>query len=538
MSPAPSNPLLIAAQYRHADLIASLLAHRIEPEPSLAERSSEDGSILGYVLQIDRMAEQEAIPALITELLARGASPDSMEPDLRSISRYNYQTSRHELPRSHMAEIAARREEAIGSPIFEALGEERLKALSEELPLLHIAVAAKRLWAARALLCAGANPNRDHPGRGLAACEARDPDMLAVLLAHGATLSARDSRGVYPLEAIAGARCDPKLLELAVAASEAEARGERFDLGASGAPRRRSRQGEAPAALIDSLTQAIEQKQKDNVASLWATLGRKRALAARDSSGRTILHAAILSRQWAMAKRFLAAGLDPNAFDNEGHTPISRFIALPYQSDEKDRKGRQRQAMREALMPHVQWGAKDALGRGYAEALWGVSWEAKNGIYQSSHQESIWGSPCFDPVQRGADGLCFIERVLPQWREAKASFDYHTPAGSSRPLLPIVLQALDANAVDQRLCESLLEHFVGASSEILWSQYSYMTRDLSNSIGPLCKRLLDLGLARPDSFDPAPSLATASPDLHAAVEAWQLSALPEASSARRPSRSL
>lgn len=537
---AKSNPLLLAAQYRQAELIASLLEHRIEPAPSLSERSSEDGSILGYALQIDRSADTASVARIVACLIERGASPDSVEPDMIAGTHYNYATARHERDRRHMAEIAARRPEELGSLIFNALGPERLKALSDELPILHIAVSSNQLWAARALLNAGADPNRDHPGRGLAAAKVSGCEMLGVLISHGAKLTQRDAQGNYPLQALASSRCESRLLDLAMAASEAEANGQRLNLASPTSPNRPKKGQPAAAPLVQGLFEAIENRQKENIASLWEALGRKSALAARDASGRNVLHAAIAGRQWALAKRLLNAGVDPNAFDASGQSPLSLFIGLPYKNEEKDRKGRHRHLMRDALMSRVKWDAKDESGRGYPEALWSVCWEPKNDLYASSWQTEIWGAPSFDPLERGPDGLCFIERVLPQWSAAKGSFEYYHPASSILPLETLMSQAFEKGRVDAALASRFLEALMGASSEPLWDQALYLSRSLAASFAPLCKLAMRVEGVDPAAFVAAASLSKAAPDLHAAIEAWQLQALATApaEATRRPARSL
>lgn len=325
---------------------------------------------------------------------------------------------------------------ALGSPldVRDAMGDTPL----------HAAV----LWTARTclplVLDAGADPNP----RNLAgetplhqAVKKRDPDSLRYLLQRGADTGARDNRGstALALAARSGAvdlvgllleaKADPDerdlsgktALRLALDAGELEcarlvetAGGDAFALDAEGLsplaaaalrgkPALEAVLGPRVLAGRDSsgnsaLRVVLDSRPSAELVDLLLAKGARHDL--RDRQGRTVLHAALVAKELAIADRLAAAGADLFAKDRNGESPLSLAITAGPET-------------LKALLGTSRVGAVDQLGNGplHYAALAGSSqaaeWLLANGAERSLR--NISGESASDvAAKRGNASLAAI----------------------------------------------------------------------------------------------------------------------------------
>lgn len=539
MSAPLVNPFAHAASRLDIPMIGALLAYDIQPQPDINERlagNTESVSPLGAVLSWTRETGDEQALEIVKLLLARGANADTVDPDHTKTYARDPVTRMMVYPKNHLALFSVRRSEAIGRVIFDHLGPEKLKVICEEHPVFHTAVKSNHAWAVRYLLDIGVDLNASVPLHGQPMNSAVHLDMAQLLLHHGAKLHAKDDQGVSVLEKLSAGKHDADFMSLLLKASELETSGKKVDVAALLDTKvSRLRKGEeASDSLINSLFKAIENRQSVSYQTIWTNLGKQRAYEARDSKGRSILHAAVQARDWSLTRRLLRGGMNPNDFDHQGHTAFSIFATLTVTSDEKDRKGwrRAREEVGKAMKELFNPDAVSPSGQCYFDLLWGRNYESFNGIY--AHQLfPLLNRPSADGtldkpwMKRKADGTCFLEQAISHLKAREGNYS-HVEFCDYKVLFTMIEQSITCQQMDSALANHFFEQLLGASSSTLWKNAtSYRTNQFFSDLEKVTDTLISLKAVDPLPYQWSPELAKKQPELFAKLESWQLHAQTE-----------
>ncbi len=259
-------------------------------------------------------------------------------------------------------------------------------------------------------------------------------EALSLLLTHGAKIGLQDIHlGKSPFECISSRKIAPEeqkeILEISALALEKERGAKRSDL--------RKKNSQTPQELLDSLGEAlfsaISSKNKQSIASLTKSLGWKNIVAFKNTKGQNLLFPALETKNIPLVKLLMARGLDINAYDKEGKSPLTVALTLHNGSSygtgtRYDPKGEHRRAFREKfLLPHANLNATDALGRPLVWQLWGKKWDLQ-GLSGDTEKEGWIKKICSnyprysgsqdkpDPLMCDTQGETFIEYVLKQKR--------------------------------------------------------------------------------------------------------------------------
>lgn len=531
------NPILLAAQASEPALLTALLSYQLTPVPDIHERDELGLDALSHLAQIP--TREEAAHAATHRLLAMGANPDQIVPDIRRPPVWNSTTGQRENPKAHLACVAIRYSQRF-SPLFSALGPERLRALSEQHPLLHEALSSGRDWAVEALLAAGADPNREDPSLGLPASQACHPRHLAALINAGARLSLPNSKGVTALQSISSSPRSAEILALATQSAVAENEGRKAKLREPSESGRISRI-KAPASVLDplikSLFQAVRSKNRDLISTLWKTIGKPSLLNARDESGRTLLHAAIETRNLSLARKLFDLGFDVNAFDHQGVPPSVLFMTMDSYRIERDRNGSRRLALGQDIARQIRWHELDSMGRGYFEALYNARIENKCGITPEEAKLSM-SAPGFDWLFVAPDGSFPLLRVLRGAQERLSGAQQGT-LGAHAPLASLLNEQAASDRITPAMAQSLLRALFAADGAWRWTWRNGNYDQFLTQAAPALDRLMSLTSPDPD-FKIREEIARVFPELHSKLESWSLrpSSTVEALASSAPRRRL
>ena len=530
------NPVLMACSMRSPDLVLAILARRMTPKVNLDELDGEDVSALGRLVyhQSGSRLDEEAIRAL----LAQGADP---RVDVRDLDHHDWRSSTaSKIP---LALAAARRGAPVCAIIFEALGPKRLAELCQTHPLLHHCVENGREELARVLIGAGADVNRALPGMGRPISKCSSPSMFSLLVSSGAKLNLPDADGRTALQEL-GARASEHISAMAIQAAQAEARGQVASF-AEGRDIPKTKAGDDIAqGLVLALFEAIEGRRTDRVRALWERLGlgrdNRRLLGARDAKGRTLLHAAVESRNFSLASRLIKRGLRVDEFDQTLRTPASILAGLCQANTERDRRGARRRVFAAKIFDAVDWSRRAPGGRSMFESMLSTPFDSFNSLpIQSLFSKALDASA--DWLALDGDGTCPLSRAaaasLPK-RYLKNADTFlgllHRNVG-----LDELLERQLSRPEFAAAAPGLLRAICGAEAAETWSGAG-ASGPVDALLGVIEKNLPHLrSIVDPETIDWSPRLASRAPSLHAAIETWRIEQLGIAPTrSRSPARSL
>jgi ankyrin repeat protein len=529
------NPILMAASRRAPDLVLAILAHRLAPRVDLNERDSEGVTALGRLVfgQGGYSTEVDALMALIDA----GADPTVEVTDLDSSGHFE---SRPQIP---IALAAARRGHSVCRALFDALGPAKLKKICDAHPMLHACVELGHEDLVLTLARAGADVNQTFPRAGFAVSRARAPAMFSLLVSNGAKLNLPDTEGKSALQALS--RTAPAdISAMAAKAAQAEAQGKTAVFSEGERVEKTKAGDEIAEGLTLALFEAVDARDAERARMLWERLGlgrdKRRLFAARDATGRTLLHAAIEARSFSLAKRLLDRGMDVNAFDHLDRTPASVLLDLSTNyAHERDRSGKRREAFAAKVFERVDWSVKTKQGRCLLETMLTLNFESANNLSRSSLcTKALAGAN--DWLTLEADGSCMLSRAfakaLPhRYLLSTGNFlsELHRRMGLGKLLLDQVQRPEFAPAA-----LGVLNACCSAEQVERWGPVR--SSCAQETMGALLEALPVFRAAvDPESVAWSPDLAERAPALHSAVETWRLEALGLASGgARAKARSL
>jgi hypothetical protein len=517
------NPVLMAAQKKEPTIMMAVLSHRIAPKININERDGDDCSAMGYIIQY---STGDDATAAVEALIAAGAKVDTLEPDFDARSGWNRDRNSYDYPKLHLAQLSLAQYNSPWKPIFDALGPKKLKTISSEAPLLHVALLRGLRGATEMLIGAGADVTREDPKMGLPiSCCASAADF-AMLVAAGAKLNAPDSNGKTALQIISSSCTNSDILSMATAAAEAEAHG-RLATFKEGQQTKIKASDEIAQPLIEALFNSISQKNTPRIESLWKTLnlGRDKArlIDARDKKGQNLLHASLSARNFGLSRRLLKHGLSPNVFDNKCSTPLSIILGLSHERTERDRSGEKRSKFCAELLTKVDWSARSERGLGHYESLLCVSIERRNAIApdlvfsKADATRPHW-------LEMSTDGeTCTLSRTI-----ARMVSERRAPSNS---VMEQQEARLPLHSVFQEQIR-LPEFGLAQATAILKAAASQPQNNNLQYLQSPTTKLLDVIESQLDTFkntgiDPdsiawATALASSRPTLFAAIESWRI----------------
>jgi len=525
--PKRPNPILLAATHQQPSIVSAILAHRLAPKINLDELDSNGASAMCHLLH--RVSSTDETKAAVEDLIANGAKIDSVETDLSAHERWDPETRRHEQPKIHLAQLALKNWNAPWKPVFDALGPKKLKAISDAWPILHEALHQGKKDAAEMILSAGADPNKEFAHYGLPITCCSSPAAFSMLVAAGAKLTLADSKGKTALQEISASRSGQNILSMATAAAQAETEGLTAVFKEGQAVKKTKASDLIAQPLIEALFESIDRKNNERIKSLWNTLNlgrdKTRTIDARDSKNRTLLHAAIAHRNFALSKRLIARGASVDVFDDSDQTPFSIFYTLKHERSERDRHGDNRRKFAMEILSKVDWNAKNPNGIGYFELLYSLSPERNNGF--STHSIfSKANATASDWLDMSTDGKtfrlsrCVARSVIDRYPPNSSISDHQS---SIKHMAQLITEQIDRPEFTREHAIILLNC---TASKKVERSLDYPSEDVKKILGSIeahLPRFIALGVD-PETIEWAPCLATRFPAIAAAVESWQLSA--------------
>lgn len=535
------NPILLAASKTQPEIISAILAHRVAPKIDVNERDADGCTALAYL--VARGTPHKEASQAIADLIAAGARTDEVVSDPNAHELFDKKTGISRKPQHHLAQLALRQYSSHWKHIFEHMGPKKLKACSENWPLLHDSLNFGHIEAAEKLLAAGANPNFEHPELGLPISSCSGPRDFSMLVASGAKLNLPDSKGRTALQIISSSGASPEVLAMATAAAQAESQGARAVFKEGVATGKTKASDDIAQPLIEALFDSIARRKKDRIDNLWKTLNlgrdKNRLVEARDKKGRTLLHAAMSSRSFSLAKRLIGRGLDPNAFDDAGSTPLSIILGLSLDNIEKDRYGKKRKEFAAAFMEKINWNARDGMGRGYYEALFNTEIEYSNGFEAAYIHDKATASRG-DWLEKSPDAQsCLLSRVI-GLAIAKGHPSYSSLYHSlnSKTTLPSLLtEQLSRPEFDAQIATMLLKSTLGEARENALRYPSTNVKEALLVIEKNMPKFAELGVD-PEAIAWAKNLGESLPTVASAIESWRLSNISRNAGPRMKARSL
>lgn len=536
------NPILLASTNQQPAIVSAILAHRLAPKINLDELDANGCSSMCHLLH--RIANTDETKSAVEDMIANGAKIDSVETDLSAHERWNPETKRHEQPKIHLAQLALKSWNAPWKPVFDALGPKKLKAISDHWPILHEALHQGKKEAAEMILTAGADPNKEFPLYGFPITRCSTPASFSMLIAAGAKLTLADSNGKTALQDISSSRSGQEILSMATAAAQAESEGLTAVFKEGQAVKKTKASDLIAQPLIEALFESIDRKNNERIKSLWKTLnlGRDKARAndARDAKNRTLLHAALAQRNFALSKKLMALGASVDVFDDKAQTPFSIFYTLSHERSERDRQGENRRKFAMEILGKVDWNAKTPNGIGYFESLYSLSPERKNG-FDSHSIFSKANSTAPDWLAMATDGKTFrLSRCV-----ARSVVDRYPPSNSisshqssTKHMAQLITEQVERPEFTREHASILLNCTASKKVERSLDYASEDVKKILESIESNLPVFVKLGVD-PESIEWAPCLSSRFPTLAAAIESWRLSATAhEASTPKAKSRSL
>lgn len=538
------NPALLAARNGLPDLVLAVLAHRVAPRIDLNERGPDGATAIGHLAQNKGLGEStpEVNRKAVAELIERGALVETFEPDFRDTSNWNRTTRAYELPTVHLALLCLRSSTGPWQPIFEKLGASRLRALCAEHPLLHEALRQHNRAAAEALLDAGADPDREDPELGLPLSNCLTPAAFSMMISRGAKMGARDAAGRSALQVVSAKTESREILAMAAAAAEAEARGTvaSFKEG----ERLKGRASDDVAEpLLASLFDAVDAQNLERADHLWKSLDlgrhKPRLMAARDSKGRNLLHAAIEAHAFPLARKLLRLGMSPDVVSAGDATAFTSLLALSYDRKiERDKSRKRRAKFCAEVMAQVDWAARGTDGSTLYERLLGVDIESHNDLdVEPLRKRAAARLPDWLALE-GEPPTCLLARALGVAVCAGRS-GYRTLAYAqeeNEPFANILAAQLERPEFGREQAAGVLQSLFGKSAHNSARYPQAWFRRVAIVVENNLKRFQELGV-NPEQILWAPALAETFPTLHAAVESWRLAGTaPIATSRPRASR--
>lgn len=531
------NPVLMAAQNQLPGLVLAILAHRMAPQINVNDRGDDGTSALGHLLQ---SGFGEDTPAAVAALIKAGAQIDAIEPDISPPTTYNLVTRQYDpLPPAHTSILALRHHRSPWRELYAALGANRLLSLSGSLPLLHEALARRNHDAAQMLVDIGADVNREDPYMGLPISKCCTSPSFAMMVNAGAKLTLADSQGRTALQVLTSSNLSQELLSMAVMAAQSESQGQTAMFREGQKQRPCLKMGrEISQPLIESLFGAVYSAQTERINSLWKTLNMGRdnhlLLEARDTDGRSLLHAAFASRNFPLAKKLLGRGMNVNAFDHSGETPLSIFLALTYDRKERDLKGLRRKKILAEMLPLADWSALSENGLGYFDALFTKTLERQNRfdsaklwqLLKPHHPDWLTWNPSGESF--------FLARAARQ-----AVNERYAPGNSlmseifSESHFHITLSMqIDRSDFTSAHAKGLLQAMFSRDVDSAMSAPQSLFRDSSSVIESRLDHFITLGVD-PESIDWSPKLPAVFPTLSAAIEKWRIQGVVQQTEAPR-----
>ena len=416
IDPPPKNPILLACKLGAPELVLSLLAHQITPPPDINEVDEFGYSPLAYALQNPRLMKAKLPEAFI----AAGACPDITTNVWNEPSYYRNDSGPVQ---THSALLALNCPEPLGNQLFDLIGPTRMKELLASYPLLNKAIETRAYWAARRFISEyGCDVNRVDPKLGPPALFCKDIEGLGILLTHGAHVCSENSGFPTALEFYFGNGASAEMQEVLLDAAKKEVDSKISKGKKLPEPLRK--------ALGCALIKSITDRNKVNLQMIWKTLGRKNCLMAKDSTGQNVLAAAIKSKQVTLAKRFLAAGVDPNEGDLQGKNSIFYFLTLPYDRIEKDNRCVKRRLLWDEMLPKIDFKLKNSAGLDLSQQLWDEFITERGSMVFRSIAKAIWNKDQWHPTLSDENGSFFLPQAAEIYLNTTGSPDSNKASGN------------------------------------------------------------------------------------------------------------
>ena len=542
----PANPILLAAAKGEPAIVSAILAHRIAPKIDLNERDENGVSTLGYLLQKnhnDLKSQKEAILAMI----ALGAKLDVLEPDFDTRTDWDSAANIYRHQQSPLLNIAIRKNSVALPNIVDALGPKKINDIAKDSPLLHTALSMGNREVAEAILKAGAEPNQHDKFRGFPIASACNPACFSLMVASGAKLNLADEKGKTALQAICGSNASQEILSMATSAAQAEAKGQVAMFQEGKAADKSKASDEIAQPLIEALFESIDRKKTDRIKNLWLTLGlgrdKTRLFNSRDKKGRTLAHAAVSAKNFALLKRLAERGMDLNTFDEQGNTPISILLGLEFDrsTERGDRYGDRRKKLFSDLSKHIRWDATSPEGFTYFDSLFTVGIERKNGMTpEEVKQKACAEDPLWLDSPAG-DGTCLLSRCLARSVVARSA-PYNSISSvmenSTKGICVVLAEQISKPEFGKYHAKAVLDACFSDKQRSSWSYPSGLTRSIAETVEKNIEAFKATGMD-PESVAWCSSLASSVPTLFAAIESWRLAGVSaSATNVRAKSKSL